>query len=541
MSGTIELDPDGKNLQIRFPYRQDLVEEVKTIPGRRWDRGGKMWRVPCEQIDNVVSVFMRHGFQMTSEVSGLLAGTTGTATPPPDTSPAATSASDKDSAKDKDEAPALSISNLNQQVQAAIKGAFPQPVWVVGEIIDFDKNKDRQHIFFTLAEKTPGNHSIAAQVSVAMFERTATKLRSKLEQAAEPVTLCDGIEVRALVRVDLYPKNGRYQCIIEDIDPSFTLGKIALTREEILRELRQKGLDQINQALPLPTPALRIGVLASLDSDGWNDFLKEFDRAGLGFQLTCYAVKVQGELLQSTMCQGLRWFAERSDQFDALCIIRGGGSRTDLAWFDNREVAMAVAQHPLKIVCGIGHQRDQSVLDLCCHSEKTPTAAAAFLIQQVQLAQQELADLGQQLRELAKEYLQAEATALQDMGHNLRRFVQARLLLAQQQIQQGGRRLLLGSRQFLRRQSEHVLRASERLRSGSQHRLTEAHNYLQTQATKQRLLDPKVVLQRGYTLVRDDSGRILVDSQSLQVDQSLRITFRDGEALTRVEKVSPNK
>ena len=302
MTGSIELDPDGKNLQIRFPYRPDLVDDVKAIPGRRWDRSGKLWRVPATQVENVVALFMRHGFTMTADVTSLLAGTQGSG--PTTTDVVATNPEVEPSVD------ALSISGLNQKVKDAIQGAFPETVWVVGELADYDKNQDRPHVFFTLLEKR--NESIDAQVSVAMFERTAKMLRSRLGNLPEPMSLADGIEIRALVRVDLYPRSGRYQLIIEDIDASFTLGKLALGREEILRELKEKGLDQKNRLLPMPVPALRIGVLTSHNSDGWNDFLAEMKSSSIGFEITSYDVRVQGEMLKPTMLQGLRFFTERS-------------------------------------------------------------------------------------------------------------------------------------------------------------------------------------------------------------------------------------
>ena len=373
---------------------------------------------------------MRHGFQMAPDVTSLLAGTKGststedtedtTSTEPrgPNGKPTVAAKSDT-----------VSIATLNERVQGALTQAFPDAVWVHGEILDYDKNKDRQHVFFTLAEKLEGADRIAAQASTVLFESTARFLRQKLENAPEPVTLRDGIEIRALVRVELYAQKGRYQLIIEDIDPSFTLGKLALTREQILQELRQKNLDQQNSGLPLPIPPLRIGVLTSPDSDGWIDFKKEIESSGIGFQVTCYAVKVQGPLLQASMLAGLRWFEQRHDQFDAVCILRGGGSRTDLAWFDNREVALAVATHPNKILCGIGHQRDQSVLDMITHSEKTPTAVAGFLVQQVLAAQEQLAALCTRLLNATRDGLEAARQKLTAISQDLRRHLQGRLIL----------------------------------------------------------------------------------------------------------------
>ena len=126
----------------------------------------------------------------------------------------------------------------------------------------------------------------------ALFERTAETLLRRLGSGPNPLELRDGLQIRALVRVDLYPPSGRFQIIVSDIDPEFTLGKLALDREQILRELRSKGLDRLQTALPLPRPPLRIGVLTSPDSDGWNDFIRHIEESKLRFQVTLYAALI---------------------------------------------------------------------------------------------------------------------------------------------------------------------------------------------------------------------------------------------------------
>jgi len=520
MTGSIELDPDGKSLQIRFPYRPDLVDEVKTITGRRWDKAGKLWRVPATQIDNVVALFMRHGFTMTADVSSLFAGTQGVATPGPEAeSPQQAPAEAPD---------ALSISDLNQKVKGAIQGAFPEAVWVVGELTDYDKNKDRQHIFFTLLEKR--GESIDAQVSVAMFERTAKTLRARLERLPEPMTLADGIEIRALVRVDLYPRNGRYQLIVEDIDASFTLGKLALGREEILRELKEKGLEHKNRDLPIPVPALRVGVLTSHDSDGWNDFLAGLKSSGVGFEVTSYNVRVQGDLLKPTMLQGLAYFAERAEEIDVLCIVRGGGSRTDLAWFDERDVALAVARHPLKILCGIGHQRDISVLDMISHSEKTPTAVADFLVDQVRATREVLRDLSRCLVASTKQVLHTEERRLARTAQDLRRHVQGQLAHERQSLRHCNHRLSRGTKGRVRSAFDLLVRRVEQVRSGVRRRLDNASAFLRTQQARQRLLDPQQVLNRGYSLMRNSDGGIVKTVTDLSAGDAVDIQFQDGRA-----------
>jgi exodeoxyribonuclease VII large subunit len=568
MSGTIELDRDGRSLLIRFPYSEYLVQEVRNLPGRRWDKAQKVWRVPAEQAEAAVDAFMKHGFSIAPDVFAVLAGTQdlppaekkpSAAAPPVAAARAATTGEPGTTAEGSAaESPRpLTVGQLNERVRAALNAAFSDRVSVVGEVFNYDKNKDRQHLFFSLVEKDPAGRKVAANVDVALFERTAKRLLPELERKG--LTLRDGIEILVEAKVDLYPATGRYQLIIEDVRPEFTLGQLALSREQILEELRAAKLDERNAALPLPVPALRVGVLTSPDSDGWNDFLRELGSSEIGFQLTLYPVKVQGDGLRPTVLAGLRWFAERAEDFDLLCIVRGGGSRTDLAWFDDKEIAFAAARHPLKILCGIGHERDRSVLDEITLGLKTPTATAAFLIRHWQGSADELADLSRQLREAARDLLGRSREELGTQAQALRRIVHGRMIGERHRLAAAGQRIVRGSAGLLREHGRNLgdaarrarsgagailggqlrllERAGDRLRTGSQRRLDRAAATLTTAEARQRLLDPRHILRRGYALLRDAEGRIVTEARGLRADQDLVVQLRDGRARARITEV----
>lgn len=530
MTGTVEVTGDRQLLLIRFPYREDLVEEVRTMPGRRWDRGSKAWRVPVQHVEVVVTTFLRHGFTMAPEVTGLLAGTDMPPAAPPQRQARETEAPADAAAE------SLTVTQLNERVREVLRGAFPERLWVVGEILDYEKNRHRAHVFFTLAEKREGQAQPAARVDAVLFETAARRIDAKLQIGPDRLTLQDGIEIRALVRVDFYPANGRYQLIVEDIDPAFTLGHMARTREQILAELRARGLDRRNAALPLPAPALRIGVLTSIDSDGWNDFRQQLETSGIGFDVTCYSIRVQGEALRPTALAGLCWFAERAADFDVLCILRGGGSRSDLAWFDDLELAIAVAQHPLKIICGIGHQRDQSVLDVISHSEKTPTAVAAHLVEQVENGRRLLEQRARVLGELATARLLDVRRHLNRRGEQLRSRVHARLAAEVAQVGECARRLERAAHARLRSERERLLRSVRDLTVTPARRVAEERKELAHKAAKIRLLDPGNVLQRGYTMVRARGGAIIKSARVVAPGTPLDVIFRDGTIRTTADK-----
>ena len=548
MTGSVELDRDGRTLLISFPYREDLVEVVRTLPGRRWDRASKTWRVPATAAEQVASSFMPHGFQIAPEVTGILAGTTEIAE-----APKKERAPKPDTAEETEAGP-LTVQQLNEQVRAALQDAFPSQVQVIGEVLNFDKNKDRKHIFFSLIEKAARGNRVDANVEVAMFERTARRVLDELQK--EGLQLRDGLEILIEAKIDLYPASGRYQLIIENIKPEFTLGKLALSREQILAELRDKGLEHQNKGLSFPAPALRIGVLTSPDSDGWNDFFKELDSSGIGFEIGLYPVRVQGEQLRPTMLNGLQWFRDRTDHWDVLCILRGGGSRTDLAWLDDRDLALAVAQHPLKVVCGIGHQRDQSVLDAIAHSAKTPTAAGTLLCELHRAEVDLLAERQERLQAGTDEILRTERSALNSQASVLRRVLAGRLATEDQSLREAGQRLLRATRNRIATSARDLDRARQRAATGTQtlldrrrsglshssdqlvqlaqNRIARAQARLETQTAKQRLLDPRKILERGYCIVRNDAGQVMTGIQAMEVDEQIHLDMRDGEAQARV-------
>ncbi len=522
MSGSVELDRDGRSLLIRFPYNPYVVEEVKAIPGRRWDPARKVWRVPVTSIDAACSTGMRHGFAIAPEVTGMLAGTVSVPQAGADAPAAAPGPVE-----------ALTISALNQRVRDAITQSFRETLWVVGEILDYDKNKARKHVFFTLVEKQ-GERTVAARATAVLFERDAERIRQQLSSAAGDLTLADGIEIRARVKVDLYVANGSYQLVVEEIDASFTLGKMALQREAILAELRQQGLDRRNAELPLPVPPLRVGVLCSLDSDGWNDFRKTLEASGRGFLVTAYSVRVQGPELKPTMLAGLRWFADRAAEFDLLCVLRGGGSRTDLAWFDDRDVAFAVARHPLKVLCGIGHERDQSVLDLIAHSEKTPTALAGFLVEKVATAERLLLRCAERLARFARDAVQHARSELTHGALHLRHAVLHRLLDQRHRVAAAVPRLASTAAAASARHHEQLARLLERLTQRSAFRLERESARLGEREARCRLLHPQSVLARGYAIVRR-SGRVVKSAGGVQRGDELDVQLAQGRLRVRTE------
>lgn len=562
MTLRIDLDERGRDLLIRFDYDKRLVEAVRQLPGRRFDPRARLWAVPAKHVDAVVGALLPHGFTLAPEVSGL-AKPAERALPfaTPTTMPTTMPAPPRPARETGAAATALTVSGLNHRVRDALRGAFPERLWVVGEVLDFDKSAGRRHRFFTLIDKAPGETRPLAQVEVALFETKIQELTDKLAAAEPPLALRDGLEIRVLGRVDLFPQSGHFQLVIEDIDPAHTLGKLLLTREQLLRELASKGLDGKNLALPLPRPALRVAVLASPTSDGWHDFVRQLQGTGLAFAVTVYPVRVQGAALRATMLAGLRHFAAHAAEYDVLCILRGGGSRTDLAGFDDRELAYAVARHPLKVLVGIGHERDRSVLDHIAQSCKTPTALAAVLGEHagaevarlvhcaerlVRAAASCLADQNADLQQRAgalrttlATHLTAQRHHLTSSSQRLQHLAVACVLTQNHRLDLARARLRHASGAVLQRAAAARARARTRLAALAERSVERARGRLAAHDMRCRLLDPRAVLQRGYALVRRvNDGAIVTDAAVVQAAAAVAIEFRDGMVRADVTAVT---
>jgi exodeoxyribonuclease VII large subunit len=612
-SRMIELSATGDELVVRFAYNATLVDVVRGISRRRFDRAAKYWACPLEIVVEVVDALVDHGFALAADVraryvekggKGLLSGEEGSslfdagAFAAPATVDGANGLGAErgvDGAGaallvDRARAPgasgpaptagpvSLTVSELNARVHRTLARAFPELLWVVGEITGFDRNRHRAHVHFQLMEKEPegvgadvrplpqaemrrssaSGGGIKASVDAVLFARTRAAIEKKLAASDSPFELKDGIEVRLGVRVELYEPKGAFQLVVEEIDPVHTLGKLAQNRAAVLAELEKRGLREKNATLPWPDVPLRVGLITSLGSDAYNDFLNELGRSGYAFEITVADTRMQGQGLERGVVAAIRSFRERAGSFDAIAIVRGGGAKTDLMWFDNLQVALAVATCPIKVISGIGHQRDVSVIDLIAHPEKTPTAAAAALVARVQAFEQRLIDAVREVADLVQARLELERGRVSRAGHGLvasarsigreqrerLRGALARLRPATRERLRGARRLVDEARLRLaslgRAQARLQRSALARLRQRLDPRALARH--LDRSGAKLAALDqlaqslhPKSVLKRGFAIVRDAAGRTLRDAASIARGSEIVASLARGRLRARVE------
>ena len=376
----------GRGLRLSLHYRQHgsaiviigntyaYRDQLKTL-GARYNGSERNWRVPFTPA-NLASVA-----ELCTQVGG---GSLGTAPSEeltlPQSSPLPAIAEHTRAILEGTQSadPSLTIRQLMEQVDLAVCQAFPQTVWVTGEVQNLSRKGTG--IFFDLAEARTGAHANATVTVRSIIwsnALTAMQTRRGADKLAE--VLQEGLQLRCLCQVQLYKDRGSITLLISDIDPTFTKGALALARERLLKELRAKGLDQANKRLELPPFPLRIGLISADGSRAKSDFLDQLDCLDYPGEVLFCAATMQGEQVPRQVVAALTLLIKHG--CDLVVITRGGGSAADLRWFDAPEIAYAIAAASIPVIAAIGHHDDVCVAEEICHlRQKTPTAAADFVV-----------------------------------------------------------------------------------------------------------------------------------------------------------------
>ena len=551
---------DGRgSFEIRFGFDRRLVDLVKTLPDRRWNPTDKHWSVPEGAVVTLVELLHPEGFGFDDTTVKIYQGVGGSvdlepAKPARAAAPVTTQPSlFADNAGAPDD---YTVARLNLEVKSVLESAFPAAIWLVGEISGFNKSAHKRHVTFHLVDRDDGGKTLA-EVNATLFERTKREIRSKLKAAGDPFELEDEITVRVRGRVELYVAWGLYRLVVEDLDINYTLGEAARRREEIIRRLTEAGLIDLNTSLPFPELPLRVGLITSLRSDAYNDVLRTLQESGFAFEVTAHGARVQGHSTEPSVLNALDWFRERVDAFDVVLICRGGGSRTDLAWFDSEALGRAVAEFPLPVVIGIGHEQDQSVLDAVGWRRKTPTAAAGFLVERVGKALETAEQRGRAILDLASVQLREErssgaerarrlalaarnllARARTDLAHRRQAVPRAALVYVGQQrslLAHAARQVSQGARRDLAVARGRVAQFAAALEPGSRRRLALAVERNDARARRLHLVDPQRVVERGYSILRKESGTVVDDAHTAPAGTMLHAQLKSGQLRLRSE------
>lgn len=388
------------------------------------------------------------------------------------------------------EGAAIALHELTQRVSDVVNQAFPYPLWVVGEISDLHVGASG-HCYLQLIEKDQTRGTVLAQVRAMIWANRWWLIRDGFEQQTGQ-RLENGLKVMLQVQVNMHPQYGLSLNIL-NFDPTYTLGEMARRRLEILRQLKEDGVLEMNKQLPFPTLPQRIAVVSAEGAAGYGDFKKQLSENSFGLKFYChlFPAVMQGEQTETSVMEALERIYEHQDAFDVVVIIRGGGATVDLASFDNYNLASAVAQFPLPILVGIGHDRDETVLDhVAHHAVKTPTAAAALLIERLTDRLVELQELEQNLRQATEGIMERERLRLQRAANAVR-----------------------GTHVTLQRQLNQLEMTRQKLTMNTRQRIDRETDKLDYLSRTVRMAQPDNILKRGFSIVRKNGHAIKAETE----------------------------
>lgn len=406
-----------------------------------------------------------------------------------------------------------SLSQLTRFINQVVKVNFESPVWIKAEISEL-REASNGHCYLEFIEKDPDTDTLIAKIKANIWANTYRMLKPYFESSTGQ-QLHAGIKVLVSVTVDFHDVFG-LSLNIRDIDPTYTLGELAKRRQEIIRQLEKDGVMEMNKSLEMATLPNRIAVISSPTAAGYDDFCNQLDNSpdGFVFYKKLFPAIMQGEQAADSIIEALDNIYGHIDLFDVVVIIRGGGASTDLACFDSYELALNCAQFPLPIIAGIGHQRDLSIVDMVAHtSVKTPTAAAALLIEMMEEAKDRISDAYTAIYELLQQRIQNQQQKLVDISWKIRHALLNKTA---------------DKKLILERQKSRLIQAIRLTLSSQKNRLALIENSIERHS-------PAFLLKYGYTITTVN-GKRLSSVKDVQKGDLIKTYVSDGEIKSVVEK-----
>ena len=399
----------------------------------------------------------------------------------------------------------ISLFELNGGIKKLLKEVFCNGLWVWAEISDVKENFNN-HCFLELVEKEGDSDNIIARQRAVIWANTYRIIKPYFEEQTGE-NLQAGMKILFFCSIEMHENYG-LSLTITDIEPSFTVGQIALQKTKIINQLTQEGIINMNKSLPFPTLPQRVAVISSKTAAGFDDFLHQLRNNAFGykFYVKLFEAVMQGQQTESSVVEQLDRIYQNAEMFDVAVIIRGGGATADLSAFDNYNIAAHVAQFPLPVICGIGHQRDYSVLDAVAHTSiKTPTAAAELLIAKMQEQDDLIAFFTQQIIKLSRQKIDNQKNMLKEISY---------------QIPLKVLNLLKNEHQKINYFYFNIKNETKKLLSHEKSKINIAHKTIE-------LLSPQTILKRGYTLTQK-GGKTVTSAKEILIGDRLNIVFADG-------------
>ncbi len=474
----------------------------------------------------------------------------------------------------------LTLSELNEKIKETLANAFPTTVWIVAEVSELKENRNG-HCYLELIEKQGAD--IVARSRATIWSYTYRMLKPYFETTTGQF-FTQGIKILVQVAVEYHASFG-LSLNIKDIDPIYTVGDMAMQRKEIINRLQTEGVFEMNKELQLPLVPQKIAVISSATAAGFQDFINQLENNDFGFKFytKLFQATMQGVDAVPSIINALERIFEYEDFFDAVVIIRGGGATADLSSFDNYDLAFNITQFPLPIITGIGHEKDDTIIDLVAHTRmKTPTAVAEFLIKGmerfydrmlemeneiVQLTrnlidshqkeleqaaanldyavtgfihknQTQLAKKGNQLQRSIKQFSFKKEHELNRLKHNIKSKVLLRFAISKNNLVQKQRNLKHTIKGSMLKQRSILVHFKDLLESQSQKMIFREQEKIHFHENTTRLINPENILKRGYTLTLRE-GKIIKSTKQLRLNEEIETRFADGSVQSKI--INKNK
>lgn len=427
----------------------------------------------------------------------------------------------------------FTLSELNTAVKAAIENAFPETVWVVAEISEIRCNV-RGHCYLELIERD--GEKTKAHMRATIWASSFRSIVSRFEKATG-THLEQGMKVLLQADVTFHEVYG-LSLNIRDIDPTYSLGEMARRRKEVIERLTKEGLLHLNKTIPIPLVPQRIAVISSITAAGYGDFIHHLDNNPFGYRISheLYHASMQGKEAESSVISALRAVRRRRFFHDVVVIVRGGGSQADLSCFDSYGLASEVARCPLPVLTGIGHERDDTVLDIVAHMRlKTPTAVAEYLLSAIVNFESRLLHAETSLTQIVREFLNKEEHRFHYLAEHFRYIIESVFSRESKNIEAIVYKLRHGAAQSIQRNAIRLTLDTTRLGSGFNTLMRGQENRVQHCEQAIRLLDPANILKRGYSITYF-GDKAIRDSEMLRIGDMIKTKVYKGTLRSKVEE-----
>ena len=420
----------------------------------------------------------------------------------------------------------LSLFELNNLVREVITTDLSMEYWVEAELSEV--REVRGHCYMELVQKDMFSNTPVAKASAKCWKSKWMYVRPKFEQITRQY-LHTGMKVMLKVYADFHEAYG-FSWIVTDINPEYTLGDMAKKRMQIIEQLKQEGVFDLQKELEIPMFAQRVAVISSLNAAGFGDFTRQLtdNSYGFKFQVELFPAIMQGEGIEGSVIAALDAINERLDEFDVVVIIRGGGATSDMSGFDTLALAENVANFPLPIITGIGHDRDESVLDMISHTKvKTPTAAAALLVEHLEVVWQMLMEAENELVTVAQHRIENEKQRLSHIAEK----IPVLFSLVKTHYENVLDKLLMTISSMINEkvssEKHNVLLMEEKIKPLVDVRLQREKHHLMMLEQRVKALDPEILLKRGYSITLC-KGKVVVDASMLKSGDEVETKVRKG-------------